>query len=152
MSDRFYFQQAGGGRQSILWRDTELLDEVRLVTDAISKRGAQMVARMARALVPEKTGDLRRTIHTEKSKFVDGGYLVVAGGEKEYYAAFVELGTPGTIARVRNKGFDKSKKRGAGNWKLTATRRKKVGSNPFMRPALHHNKRKIFGLYRDALK
>ena len=41
-----------------------------------------------------KPGALRDSIKARKSKFKDGGWIVIAGNEDVFYASFVELGVP----------------------------------------------------------
>ena len=107
---------------TIKWNDTVMLHKINELMDGVSSKGADMVAKDARRLVPVKTGALKKTIVTKKSKFADGGHVVSMGGGLRHYGTFIELGASGKPAR------------------------------PFMRPALNKNKRKIRKMYRDALE
>ena len=98
------------------WNDTKLLNKVDDLIEESARSGAVKVAQAARSLAPWDSGVLATSIKIEKSKFKDGGYMVVAQGPNNYdrfYATFVELGTY------------------------------KTRPQPFLRPALHQNKESI---------
>jgi len=103
------------------WNDAEVIRKVDKIIDEVSEKGAEKVAADARRLVPVKTGALKKSIEVKKSKYKDGGHVVVAGGGDLFYASFVELGRAGALA------------------------------NPFMRAALRYNKPKIRKAFKDAL-
>jgi HK97 gp10 family phage protein len=70
----------------------------------------------------DKTGNLRKSIRKRKSKFINGGYIVVAtgrhvsGGEKGFHAHLVEYGHAKVLWGRRTGG--------------------RVPPHPFMRPAV----------------
>lgn len=110
---------------ALVWNEKELIEKVRNAVESASREGARDVAQDARTLCPWDTGELATSIEVKKSKFEDGGYLVMAQGPGNYnrfYAAFVELGTHNTAA------------------------------HPFLRPALRKNKRKIVQNFEGKLK
>jgi HK97 gp10 family phage protein len=75
------------------WNDTGLVDETRNTMAFRNREVANFVAAKARSLAPWKSGDLAVSIRVEKSRFDDGGVLVVADGADKFHATFVELGT-----------------------------------------------------------
>ena len=118
---------------SLLWHAEDLLKKIDHIAEKVAGEGAELVLRDAKRLVPIETGKLKSEIDIKKSKFKGGGYIVEAQGSgnyDDYYASFVELGTP-------NK---KGKRHGT-----TAAR-------PYLRPALHQNRKRILAMYQDRLK
>jgi HK97 gp10 family phage protein len=118
---------------TLLWYAEELLKKVDHIAEQVASEGADLVLRDAKRLVPVETGKLKSEIDIKKSKFKDGGYVVEAqapGNYDDFYASFVELGTP-------NK---KGKRHGT------------TVARPYLRPALQRNKRRIFQMYQDRLK
>lgn len=111
----------------IIWNSAKLLEKVDKLKDEVALEGAELVAKTARRLVPDAPplGEgLVAQIEVRKSKFTDGGYLVVAQGpgyKGKYHASFVELGTY------------------------------KDEAQPFMRPALNRNKRTIQKRFQSKL-
>lgn len=109
------------------WNGPAVSRKVKTTVMDIAKRGARLVqidALRILAIKISRTGRLAREIDVRVSLFGDG-YLVLAQGSKNYgkfYASFVELGT-----------F-------------------KDPAQPYLRPALKKNRRKISQLYEDALK
>ena len=106
------------------WNDKEWIKFVQQATDEACKEGAEMVLKDAKRLVPRKTGELASRIKVKKAPYEDGGWSVFAQGPGDYdrfYSIFVELGTSDTPAQ------------------------------PFMRPALNKNKRKILKNFRDKI-
>ena len=108
------------------WNDRDILRNISNITQAISREGAVLIARETRQAIPWDTGKLATSVHVEKSRYKDGGYMVTVQGPKygsygKWYASFVELGT----------------------YKDTA--------QPYLRPTMHRNARKIQKMYRDAL-
>ena len=61
----------------------------------------------------DKNGDLRRSIRKRKSKFKNGGFIIIAGGSKAPHAHLVEyghvmlnkFGEPTKLGRVPAKSF-----------------------------------------------
>ena len=119
-----------------------VLREVDKVVSESSERGAEDIAADARRDCPvekggktdkygNRPGSLRDSIRVAKSKYEDGGHLVVVGGKgpwgDTFYAPFVELGTPGTEYRSGSRSGP----------------RKPIKAHPFLRPAKNKNKRKI---------
>ena len=97
----------------VLWQVQQVLQLLRLVRRA--------------PVQPEDRGsdDLAMSIEVKKSKYKNGGYIVVAHGPRNYdryYASFVELGTKDNEAK------------------------------PFMRPAVTRNDRKVQKMFADRLK
>lgn len=79
----------------------------------------------------DRTGNLRDSIKKRKSKFEDGGYIVVASGrgkDKGYHASLVEFGHV-LIAWGEPTG-------------------KRVAPRPFLRPALEVGIRKAMELFK----
>lgn len=83
---------------------------------------ARNIAIDAKMLAPVDEGDLVMSVRAVKSKFKDGGAIVIAGGGSEYYASFIELGT------------------------------KKKPAQPFLRPAAERNRSKAKRQVEVALK
>jgi len=96
------------GRFQVKWYGKEVLKEMSLVTAVEEKATAERVMRRVLKRVPVGTrtraasgksytsrtpGRLKRSIRIGKSKFKDGGFLVLAGGKIPYYAYWVERGT-----------------------------------------------------------
>lgn len=106
----------------IEWNQKEIIAKIAAVSGDVAEKGAEMVARDARRLVPVETGKLKESIKVSKSRFKDGGHVVSMGGGDLYYGSFVELGASGKPAK------------------------------PFMRPALAKNKPRIRKMFRDAMK
>lgn len=121
----------------IVWNAKAFLKKVDAVAEKVAAEGADMVLKDARRILMSKaehpTGKLASEIEVKKSKFKGGGYVVIAqgpGNYDDYYAIFVELGTP-------NK---KGKRRGS------------TEALPYLRPALHKNKRRINKRFQAAMK
>ena len=112
------------------WNDKEVLKTVGNIVKSVSKDVAEMVLADAKKILATKskeaTGDLASQGEVKKSKFPEGGHIVgfqLTGNWKPpYRASFVELGTH----------------------KMTAI--------PYLRPAMHKNKRKAKKMFKDALK
>ena len=111
------------------WRFTnEVIAEIKVPLDEVCRKGAEMIARDARALAPQDTGTLKSQIDIKKSPFRGGGWMVEAQGSKNYdryYASFVEFGTP-----KRNKNYPVQR---------------------YMRPAIKRNRPKIQDMWQRAL-
>lgn len=113
----------------IVWHDKKFTAEVQEVADEVAEEGADMVLNDAQQILmrdaKHPTGKLASEIEVKKSKFKDGGFIVIAQGPGNYdkfYATFVELGTH------------------------------KMDAIPYLRPALHKNERKIQRMFKDRLK
>jgi HK97 gp10 family phage protein len=120
----------------IVWNAERYLNKVNAVAEKVAAEGAEMVLKDAKRILMSKakhpTGKLASEIVIKKSKF-EGGYIVIAqppGGYDDYYAIFVELGTP------NKKGL----------------RRGSTEALPYLRPALHKNKRRIHKRFQAAMK
>jgi len=77
---------------SLDWNEPLFVGMNDAVQDA-SLVAAKEVESIARALVPVDEGDLKASIKAFKSKFKDGGAIVLAGSKKAFYAHMVEYGT-----------------------------------------------------------
>lgn len=107
------------------WNDKELIKEVSNIVEVATKEGAEIVMKDAIRIVKKRSGTLSREIDIRKSRYKDGGYVVQAQGPSNYsryYASFVELGTH------------------------------KDPKQPFLRPALKRNRRKIAKNFENKLK
>lgn len=114
---------------SLTWNDKALLKSVNSVAAKVAEEGAERVAEDAKRILmsnaKEPTGKLASEIHVVRSKYKNGGWLVIAqpkGHYTDYYAPHVELGTSRTRAV------------------------------PFLRPALKKNKRWIFKRYKEEIE
>jgi len=142
----------------IEWDDVSVKKELRAATQAASFTAAEGVAVLARMFAPvgnrqyvarrggkewqsRRPGRLRRSIHAYRSKYPNGGAVVVAGGQVSFYARFVELGTPGTKRRVQKV---------SGKRDRNATRTP-IQANPFMGKALKASAGRIREVVKDEL-
>ena len=127
----------------IIWRAPQLSRQIESKSELATMAAARQVAADARILCPVRSGTLKASIRVVKSKFEDGGALVVAGGQGKwgdaFYSHFVELGTPGTVARRRTA---RGRRRVA---------REPVAAKPFLRPALKMNKASIQRKFKDFI-
>jgi HK97 gp10 family phage protein len=108
------------------WDDRKIMASISSIAQGISREGAALIAKDTRQAIPWDTGTLATSVRVEKSRYKDGGYMATVQGPSigsygKWYASFVELGT----------------------FKDTA--------QPFLRPSMHKNTRKIQKMYRDAL-
>ena len=110
------------------WRNTnDVIAEIEVPLDDVCRKGAEMIARDARAKVPVDTGTLKRQIDVKESKFKAGGWIVVAQGSDNYskfYASFIEFG---------------------------ANKTRKIPAQPYLRPAIKRNRPKIQKLWQESL-
>ena len=110
------------------WRNaTEVLRDIQVPLDQVTRKGAEMIARDARARVPEDTGTLKREIDIKESQFKGGGWIVEAQGSGNYdkfYASFVEFGTH---------------------------KEQHQAAQPYMRPSVKRNRPKIQDMWQRAL-
>ena len=123
------------------WRNTnDVTADIQVPLDKVCQRGAEMIARDARAKVPVgKTkwtsagrsggsianSHLRDQIDIRTSKFKNGGWIVEAQGSNNYskfYASFVEWGTH------------------------------KMEAQPYIRPAIKRNRPKIQKMWQEAVR
>jgi len=121
------------------WNEKELTAEVRAASKKAVLAGARDVAIDAKMNVPVDKGNLLFSIAVKTWEAHDavGAYVTAGGKDLGHIARFVELGTPGTIYKGGNK---KGKER------------KPIKANPYLRPALKKNKRKILAKFNGALK
>jgi HK97 gp10 family phage protein len=139
------------------WNDVEVQRVVDMTCEAAVNEGAEAVLKDAKALCPiEKNGrsgegwkvrvpgalrDSGRIVKFKNSSGV-GAYVKFGGegymskGVDTYYAAFVELGTPGEIYKAKSK---------------KGQEREPIEAKPFIRPALRKNKTKIIKKFNGAM-
>jgi hypothetical protein len=123
----------------IEWRGKEVREKIKNIVQAVSRDGAVLIAKHTRQAIPWDTGVLATSVEVRKSKFKDGGYMVVVQGKgnyEHYYASFVELGGHSSEWGRYVKG----QKAGA-----------YIAPKPYLRPSMHKNKHKIHRMYKDAL-
>lgn len=122
-----------GNGARIEWNDRQLSIDIAKNMNTNLKQDAELVAKYAREEVPvgkikraaskfkswagRKPGKLRDSIKVYKSRYKDGGYIVMVGGYDTYYWFFVEYGTS------------------------------KMHPRPFMRNALKKTKYRIKGIF-----
>lgn len=98
-----------GDGYKIEWHGEEFLIEMdNLFKKQVEERAAKNIEHNAKNLCPvgnkiitssgdtwksRVPGTLKRSIKSLKSKFKDGGWIVMAGSSDAFYARFVELGT-----------------------------------------------------------
>lgn len=103
----------------VKWYDKQLMRDLKPMIERMEKAAARRIAAAAKRRCPvwdgegrkispgddtwkaRKPGSLRKSIRVEKSKYKDGGYIVLAGNYDVFYASFVELGTKSWWARGR---------------------------------------------------
>lgn len=144
----------------IEWNAESVIRAIEGAVEVASKKGAKKVAATARRLIDDKSGALSESVRVKKSKFKDGGYVVLVGGKGSWgdawWAPFVELGTPGTTYRSGTKRFGRITTRDVlgrrRSKKVYKSARKPVKAHAYLRPALARNKRRIRKAFRDALK
>ena len=108
--------------KDVEWFGNQVLTKMRQVADFNEAEVANRVYREARRRCPigkrkryvsatepswksSKPGRLKNSIKVYKSKYKDGGYIVIAGNYDAFYARFVELGTPGLIMKREGKAY-----------------------------------------------
>lgn len=134
----------------VKWYDKELIRDLKPLVEKLEKAAARRIAAGARRRCPvwdgeerqigrgdatwkaRKRGALRNSIRMEKSKYKDGGYIVLAGNYDVFYASFVELGTKSWWARGRDRRYKKKE------WM-----RRPLPEDPFLRGPLERE-RKLF--------
>ena len=95
------------------------------ITKAVQKstlEAAELVSETAKRLAPVDSGKLRDSIRALKSKFLNGGAIVISGDKDAYYAHMVEYGTI------------------------------KQSAKPHLRPALEINKQRTVSIVRKAVE
>ena len=110
------------GRFKIEWYADEVMKEMRRMTRQEYRNSARRIMQRAKKFVPvggranrigrqtgkvwksDNPGSLRRSIKIHRSKFAEGGYVVLAGTEemKADHAVYVEYGT---IFTENRRGF-----------------------------------------------
>lgn len=109
----------------VRWFGDSVLKTVTGDVEQRVEKSAKKIEAGAKTYCPVKTGALKRSITSFKSKYKDTSWIIWAGGSKDdYYASFVEAG---------HHAAD-------GTW---------VGADPFLRKALNKNKgwiRKVLGV------
>ena len=115
--------------------DAKFIEVVEAV-NANLKETAELVCNEAKSTAGfiDRTGNLRKSIKLRKSKFEDGGYIVIATGknkEKGYHAHLVEYGHVQISPSGKQIG-------------------KRVPPHPFMRPALEKGIVKAVALFRET--
>jgi HK97 gp10 family phage protein len=124
------------------WQIKPFMDKVERENQQACKRGAQIVAKDARARCTIDDGKLLASIRVKKSKFEKGGYIVLVGGKETFYWRWVEFGAdPNTIKKSRT----------ALGAKRIGTQRKPLKRRPFMRPALESNRANILKEFKDTI-
>jgi len=89
----------------IEWNDKEVMTAINKAVAGDSKEAAEYVAKVARQtrLFKDRSGTARGSIRVAKSKFKNGGYIVLAGGKglwgDAWYVPKIELGHKGVPAR-----------------------------------------------------
>jgi HK97 gp10 family phage protein len=119
------------------WNGDKVLKSVQDIVNDVAEKGAELIVNDARKILAQKakhqTGELASQIDIRKSKYKDGGFIVMAqgpGNYTRYRASFVEMGAPNRTGR----------------------RKGSTRPLPFMRPAMHKNKRRINQMFKDAMK
>lgn len=115
---------------SVEWYAKDVLKQTQNAVRTVSKDVAQDVERDAKRILKQKadktTADgLLSQFEVQKSKFKDGGYVVIVQGpvnwRPPYHASFLEMGTY------------------------------KDEAKPFLRPATKKNRRRANRMYQEAL-
>lgn len=103
--------------------------------DHVARRGADIVCADAKQLVPVLTGQLKGQIEVKRGKFEKMDFNIEAqgpGNYSRYYAIFVELGS--TIHPYGNPNATKH-----------------LPAQPYLRPALKKNRKKITQMAQGVL-
>ena len=106
------------------WQIKPFMDKVERENQQACKRGAQIVAKDARRRCPVDTGDLVNSIRVKKSKYKDGGYVVLTGGGGTFYWRWVHYG---------------------------ANKKRKIPRRPYMTQALESNRANILKEFKDTI-
>ncbi len=141
----------------IEWHGAKILRQARSATQSSEKQSARRIEKEAKRLCPKgslkrgvkpgqkswkgrKPGKLRDAIRAKPSKFKDGGWIVYVPGQGSdtYYVRWVELGAPA---------------RSDQQWQDDKGHIYPVPRQPFLRPALEHEKRKfLWGVKRELFR
>ena len=106
---------------SLDW-DDGLSKKINTAVQKSTLQAAKEVEATAKRLAPKATGELRNSIRAVKSKFKDGGAIIISGNDKAFYAHMVEYGTVNMSAK------------------------------PHLRPALRQNKNKTVKIVQSAVE
>jgi len=108
------------GRFKIEWYADEVMREVKRMTRQEQRNSARRILQRARKFVPvggqsnkigrqtgkawksKNPGSLKRSLKIHRSKFAEGGYVVLAGTGEAEHAVYVEYGT---IFTQNRRGF-----------------------------------------------
>ena len=89
----------------VKWRDREVMAAINYGLRGGEKRAAKLIALRAKSstLFTDRTGTLRGSIRAVKSRYKDGGWLIMAGSRgtwgDAWYAPKIELGWSKASAR-----------------------------------------------------
>lgn len=75
------------------WHGEDITDAMVDAVAAKALDAAEIVAAKARQLAPVDSGALRDSIRAARSKFADGGAVVLAGSQEAFYPHMIEYGT-----------------------------------------------------------
>ena len=145
------------GQQSLTRQLRKLPEAAQREVKEALREGAELVQRDAVAMVPVKTGNLRKILSSPRAvRIRKGGLQVVFGitgakaGRDGFYARFVEFGTKGYSAGQRRRsGADKGGKVKYQRMKRSVPARP---ARPFMRPAFFKNRLAIRERIRAAVR
>ena len=132
----------------IEWFGDQLIHNVAIIADGATKKGAEDVAKDAIRRVKKKSGDLAKRIKVYPNTYRDKvkhGYRVQAhapGDYDKYYAIFVELGTYSSV-------YGKYKSVGGTLKNISPV---KITRQPYLRPSIKAEKRKLANRFRNKLK
>ena len=132
------------------WFDKDIIRNVAIIADGVTKEGAELVLKDAKRRVKKKTPMLVNQIKVIPNTYRDKvkvGYRVQAqapGDYDKYYAIFVELGNYSSVYGTY--------KRPSSGGSLKNISPVKIPKKPYLRPAVRANKRKIFKSMQDKLK
>lgn len=149
-----------GGR--VEWQTNELLEAVTEAAEDAAKQGAEVVANRMRQLLrsqtKERSGDLRRSITTEKSKYEDGGFhgYIIGPFEPNPPPRWEDsLAAQGVFLEYGHHGPGQGRtERGTKKYKATM---KDIASRvarprPWIRPALRRSRNDILKFFQENLE
>ena len=125
----------------IKWYDEKLMNAVENVTKQALKKACYMVETDAKELCPTDTTRLRGSITHEVEETV--GRV----GTNVEYAIWVEFGTGIHAEKGKGRKTPWVYKTEKGYFYTHGNK-----PQPYLRPALHKNEKKILGLFRDLIK
>ena len=133
---------------TVEWFGAQILKNVKDIVSVNEKESAERVEGDAKRYCPvgkwertgggtktwkaRKPGSLKNSIKAYKSKYQNGGWIVMAGNDDVFYARFVELGTPKAMTR-RGK------------------RRTPIPKFPFLRRAKIKEERRFYSILKGLL-